>query len=408
MARALCLAMTILLPLSASSDTSPNAALKYWQAFAAIPSFTAVERARLMIDCLTMPLDAQAREYITQAGYALRMMRRGAAAQRCDWCIGWEDEGLKTLLPHVDAAKLLSSLACLRARVRFEEGHNTEAIEDILAAITLSRHVSQDGSLPSILAAHAIERRISQTLGFYLPSLPAEVIRNLKQRWECLPPRGSLATGVREEQALEMSWLIRKVKEANNKESLLALLSQLWHSEDEGRALFEDCGGTPANVLKHAEELRSWYALLAKQMELPLDQFEKQQEREAMRLAANPMYKRFAPAIIRCRWLQAEADVRHNLMSAAIAVQLGGREALQQYPDAMVGGSYEYVAFEGGFELRSKWTLDQKVRSRWRLGLAESLALTVGGRQDRPRPQVERTEKSARRENDGQVLRPSL
>jgi hypothetical protein len=223
---------------------------------------------------------------------------------------------------------------------------------------------------------------MSETLALNLPKLNAELIKDLKKRLDALPPGGSLATGVREEQLLETGCFVRQVKEAKDPGSLLVVMGRLRGSAEEGRGLLKDCGGTQAGVLKFIEELRSSYPRLAKRLDLPLDQFEKEQEREAMKLAANPMYKIFVPAIIRCRWLQAEADVRRALLSAALAVQLDGQGALKPYSDPVVGGPLEYVAFDGGFELRSRWKVDDPSRSKWNLGkrFAEPLVLTVGRR----------------------------
>jgi hypothetical protein len=386
MTRVLSLALTIFVLSStpAAADPPPdlaaNAALKHWQAFATVPEFTAAEKDKLTAECLTMPLDAQARRSVTRAKYALDMMHRGAKLPRCDWAIGWADEGLFNRLPYLESARVLSSLACLRARLRFEEGQSALATEDILAAMTLARHVSLDGSLPSILTRYAIERRMGETLARYLLRLDVGTLKDLNKDLGALPAGGSLATGVREEQILETGWYVRKVKEAEDHEAGLAVLSQLWGSREEGRVLLEECGGVPAGVVKYTEELRSWYPQLAKQMELPLDQFEKEQERAAIKFAANPMYKRFVPGILRCRWHKAQADVRRALLSAAVAVQLDGRDALKHHPDPAVGGPFDYVAFKGGFEVRSKWKLDKKLRSKWVLDPPETLVLTVGWR----------------------------
>src|SRR5262249_10376064 len=216
---------------------------------------------------------------------------------------------------------LLSGRACLRARLRFEEGQGAEAVADILAAMAMGRHASRDGSLPAILTGYAIERRMSETLARYLPKLDAKTLKNLKKRLDTLPAGGSLGAGVREEQILETGWFVRQVKEAKDKASVLAFLSHLW--PDEGRALLDDCGGTAAGVIQCTEELLAWYPQLAKQMELPLEEFEKEQHRAAAKLAANPMCKKFVPAILRCRWFKAQADVRRALLSAALAVPLG-------------------------------------------------------------------------------------
>jgi hypothetical protein len=386
MPRAMCLAMTLLVPFAVpvladqGPDLGANAALKYWQAFTTLPGFTAAEEDKLTADCLTMPLDAEARKTVTEAKYALDVMHRGAKLPRCDWAIGWADEGLANRLPYLERARLLSALACLRARLRFENGQNVEATQDILAAMTLGRHVTLDGSLPSILTGYAIERRLGDTLAGYLLRLDARTLKDVDKALNALPAGGSLATGVREEQILESGWYVRKVKEAEDHEAALAVLSELWGSREEGRALLEECGGTSVGVVKYTEELRSWYPQLARLMELPLDQFEQEQERAAIKFAANPMYKRFVPGILRCRWQKAQADVRRALLSAALAVQLDGRDALKLHPDPVAGGPFEYVSLEGGFELRSKCGLDEVLRSKLRLRRPETLVLTVGGR----------------------------
>jgi hypothetical protein len=50
---------------------------------------------------------------------------------------------------------------------------------------------------------------------------------------------------------------------------------------------------------------------------------------------------------------------------AALAVQLHGRDALKDHPDPVAGGPFEYAAFEGGFELRSRLK-DRDDKPAWR------------------------------------------
>ena len=107
-------------------------------------------------------------------------------------------------------------------------------------------------------------------------------------------------------------------------------------------------------MLKRAEEVRPWLARLPKKWDLPLDQFEKECE-EAMKRPGNPVQKLFAGVARGQRRRQATADVRRALLSAALAVRLDGEGALKKHPDPVGGGPFEYVAFDGGFELRSKW-----------------------------------------------------
>ena len=135
------------------------------------------------------------------------------------------------MLPHLEGAGLLSSVACLRARLRFDEGRNAEAIQDLLDAMTLSRHITLDGVNIMLLWGYSIENRVSQTLALYLPKLSAGMIKDLKTRLDALPKSESLAAALRiEEKCIEVS-VVRKVKEAKDKESLLAFLTQMLESE---------------------------------------------------------------------------------------------------------------------------------------------------------------------------------
>jgi hypothetical protein len=368
MLRAVCLVTTfiILSPGSASADTTSdlgaNAALKYWQAFATLPKLTAAEVQKLTGECLTLPLDAHTKETVTKAEYALQMLHEGAALPRCVWGIPYED-GLYVLLPHVEGVHVLSALACLRARIRFEEGHNAEAIDDLVAAMTLARHVSPDGILLTVVYGYNIERYPTETLALYLPKLDPKTIRELKTRLDALPAGGNPAAAMAYEEKSSLDWFVRTVKETKDKERLVALLSPLFLSEGEkkgqdptekARVFLEECGGSVAGVLKFAEEMRPCYASMAKKLELPVEEFEKEYEREAMKRAGNPVFKAFFPAVPKCRRAQARAEVRRALLLAALAVQLEGRDALKSRPDPVIGGPFEYVAFEGGFELRSK------------------------------------------------------
>src|SRR5262249_3618896 len=159
-----------------------------------------------------------------------------------------------------------------------------EAIDDILAAMTLGRHVSQEGVLMLTLVGYASDHRLGEALALHLPRLNAETLKDLKARLDALPPSGAPARGLRYEEKFWLDWCGRKVKEAKDRESLLALLA-LASQEPEGqggdakeraRAFLEACGGNADGVLKRAEEARPSYALMAKKLELPPDEFEKE------------------------------------------------------------------------------------------------------------------------------------
>src|SRR5262249_3555080 len=157
----------------------------------------------------------------------------GAVLPRCNWGIGYE-EGLYTRLPHVNAARMLSSLVGLRARLRFEEGRGSEAIDDIMAAMSLGRHVGREGSLIVVLVGNEIELRTMVPLASYLATLDAGLIKALERRLGALPPPESLATALRTVEKETLDWFVRKVREAKDQQSVLALLG--WIGVEEGKS----------------------------------------------------------------------------------------------------------------------------------------------------------------------------
>lgn len=386
MLRALCLTATVLFFSwsLASADTPPktadNAALKYWQAFATLPSLEKAEEERLRADSSTMPLDAEARDLVAKADYSLKMLHRAAALPRCDWGLSFED-GIEALLPHAQAARALSSLAYLRARMRFEADRTGDAIDDVVDALTLGRHTSRDGSLITVLVGYNIEQRGGQVLARYLPKLSPDAIKDLKSRLAALPRFGSPATALLTCELETVDWLIRQVEQAKDKESLLALLDRLAEPRS-GQTLLTECGGTAEGVVKFAEQLRPSYTRMATKLDLPLEEFEDEYDRMRDQEAGNPLFNPFFPALDHVRLAQARSEIYRAMLAAALAVELDGPEALEQHHDPVAGGSFEYVAFEGGFELRSHWKLDDRRLARRKLdkNYNKPLVLVVGQR----------------------------
>jgi RNA polymerase sigma factor (sigma-70 family) len=366
-----------------------NAALHYGQAFIALRRGGG-DPEKLFAQCLTMPLDAHARQLVTRSAYALRMMQRGSARPRCDWTTDFE-RGIDIPYTRADGARALSSRACLRIRMRFEEGKSADAIDDLIAALTLARHVSLDGTLDSLRAGQDIEQRMGEALALYLPKLDVGAIKILKKRLAALPAGGSVTTATTRMGENLLDWIVGEVKEAPDRDSLLAFLTQLCGDKREsaekrlaqGKVFLQECGGTAKGVTQRAEQLRPGLARLAKKLDLPPKQVKKEWDREEKELAGTPVFKLFAPVLHNIRIRQAQADVRRALLSAALAVRLDGQDALKKHPDPLAGESFEYTAFKGGFELRSQWKPDEKLRLKWKLSesLAAPLTLTVGRRE---------------------------
>jgi hypothetical protein len=204
-----------------------------------------------------------------------------------------------------------------------------------------------------------------------------------------LPPSGTQVAALKYEEQFALEWFIRKVKAAKDNKTLIALLGQSsdWEikardSNERGRIFLEKCGGSVAGVLKAAQEVRGSYARLGKKMDLPLDQFEKEYEQEVNKQADNLVFRVIFPAQNKIRLAQLRMDLRRALLSAALAVQLDGRDALKKHPDPVTGGPFDYVPFAGGFELRSRWKLDDRLRTKWKVDkrLDQPVMLVAGSR----------------------------
>jgi len=351
--------------LVSAGDDSPlgtNAALKYWQAFATLPKLTDAEQKVLIKEFPTMPLDAHARELVTSAEYSLRMMYRGAAVRPCDWGIGWKDDGAETRLPQLSAARVLTALASLRARMSFEKGRPQAAVDDIVAALTLGRQVSLDGSLIGVITGYAIEAHTYDALAIDLPRLNADTLNDLKSRLAALPPGGRPALAIKDAEENTVEWIGGKVKETKDVAELQKLLIDLGLIEGKdqdktakARALVEECGGNKEGFLQRLDDMRSAYALISAKLDLPLERSEKEFESVTKGLEANPLYKLVFPSALACRRAQARTDIRRSLLAAAIDIQLNGRDALKNHPDPVTGAPFELTAFDGGYELRSSW-----------------------------------------------------
>lgn len=355
------------------ADLGANAALKYWCAFSTMPKLDETFSAG---DSRTMPLDDKAKALVASAAYSLEQMHYGAALPRCVWAPSMEEDGVRTRLPYLTAARNLAALAVLRIRLRFEEGKKAEAVDDAVDALTLGRHASGDGTLISVLVGIAVDQLVTDVLAEHLPELDAAALKKLAARLEALPPRETAAQAMRlGEEHGGLEWFIRQVKATKNKDQLLALLDEMTAGDGptKGKELLEACGGTAEGVIKYAEQTRPLYEIAAKKMDLPPDQFDEEMAAMAKGEAKdNPIFKLLFPAITHVRRAEAHYQVRQALRKAALAILIDGPDAAKAKPDPFGDGPFEYVPFDGGFELRSKFKAQDK-----------PVSLTVGRRKDK-------------------------
>jgi hypothetical protein len=345
------------------ADLAANAALKYWQAFSTMPK---LDEKFQPGDVGTMPLDAKTKELVASAAYSLEQLHYGAALPRCVWAISLEEDGIRTLLPECQAARNLVALARLRIRLRFSEGKTAEAVDDAIDALTLGRHVSRDGTLIAVLVGIAIDQGVTDTLAADLPRLDAAALKKLAARLEALPPDYTAADAIRVgEERAGLDWFIRQVKATTDKDKLIILLEELGVSEGGGskakaEAFLEECGGTAEGVVKYAEQSRSLYAAAAQALALPPGEFEKAWDALDKKAAGNPVSHLLFPAVNHVRQAEDRLLTRRALRKAALAILIDGPDAAKTQSDPFGNGPFEYIPFDGGFELRSKFKAQDK------------------------------------------------
>src|SRR5262249_38901777 len=241
-----------------------------------------------------------------------------------------EEEGVAALLPQMTPSRVLASLACIRARMRFEEGRNAEAITDLVDALTMARHVSLDGSLIGVLVGYNGENRVNEAIALHLPKLKPEAIKEPQKRLAAVPQGNRPAAGLRICEERTVVWFIRKVKESKSNEQLLTFFTEMGLADGKTQEaatiktsdFLKECGGNAAGVAKFAQEMLPTYARMAEKLDLSLEQFDQEFEREKTKQAGNPVFKVFFPAIPKVRQDQARMEVRRAMLAAAIAVQL--------------------------------------------------------------------------------------
>jgi hypothetical protein len=345
-------------------DLNDNAALKYWRAFALMPHLSDEEQNKYREGASTMPLDDKVKELVSKCDPAFHELHHAAKVTHCAWSMNIVD-GIYARMPECPAARTLATLGALHIRLRFEEKRNAEAVDAALDLIKLGRDISTGGTIIGVLVGIAVEAVATEAVAANLPRLGAAALTDFSSRLNKLPAMGTVAAAMSfgEERGF-LIWFIGEVEKCKDKDALLKLLESILRTESsndvaqEAKAFLAACGGNKEGVLKQTEAARPAYKRWAKNLSLPLDQFQKFWEREEKEvLPTNIVMKTMAPALQHCRLSEARYEARRKLLNAAIAVQLEGQQALKSHGDPFGNGPFEYSAFDGGFELKSKLKL---------------------------------------------------
>lgn len=193
-----------------------NAALRYWPGFHFLPKFDDKQQAVLDSWHADKVDTTAATALLTQGRRTLRYFHQGAAIQRCDWGLNF-DEGFELLLPYLSMARDTARLAMLDARVRFDAGDTRGAVENLADAFCLARHAGAHDILVSIMVQYACEAMVADFVKPRIDKFNSADRAYLLTRLETLPAGGSIERSVRVERETGLNWIIRAVEKAKDR-----------------------------------------------------------------------------------------------------------------------------------------------------------------------------------------------
>jgi len=229
-ALAVLVAMCSPTPLEAQSPPAvnhqdlENAAVKYLRADAVLrQSYTLAPDAVAKLEkALASPLDGEDERLVAAAEDALVEFQHGAAIKRCDWTMSEEDGALANTA-HRGAITELVAVSGLRARLRFRDGDTPGAMDDALAAMAATRHLSVDGSLASVLFGYKLERAITGVLARNLLRFSPAELNDLASGLGTLPSGFSLGTAF-ESEKVRRNELLAIAQDAKSRDELIERL----------------------------------------------------------------------------------------------------------------------------------------------------------------------------------------
>jgi hypothetical protein len=343
----------------AKPDRGANAAVKYWQAFALLPTLDK-DQEKLLQDWNKVPLDAAALKLIDGSRGSREYLHRGAKLQGCDWSLDYED-GIFLRLPYLPKSRTLARLAALHARYEFEQRHWKSGAEDVTALLKLARHLEMDPIMIVQLLGYMIETTAIETAAPYLPELKPILPEAVCAVVDALPAGPTLPQMVLKEKQVGAMWLIQRLKDAEqHKEgSWQDVWKEVLQVPTEGdqspnRDLLQSAK-TIEQAIKMLEDFLPLYDQLANMMASPWKEFDaKYPDFFKKAKAANPLAGFFLPAMDRVVASQRRAETQMALFKAALAVVEGGPDKLEDIKDPFGAGPFEYRALDNGFELKSK------------------------------------------------------
>lgn len=218
--------------------------------------------------------------------------------------------------------RALANLAILRAQVRFHQERPAQAVEDLLAAMALARHVGQTPLMLAQIVAISIESKAIDVLAAHLPELTAEQRAALPLRLDSLPKAATAAELFDGERRYGDRQL--HAQQTPQVDAVMAAMAPVYEA-------------AAANADRSPEQFRQ--ELEAAVEALPEDP-----------PAAKVIAQSLVPALVPYQKSRARQQVKGQMLRVAVGIVDEGPTALERQPPSE---QFEHRPVQGGFILRA-------------------------------------------------------
>ena len=199
---------------SHANTSHANAALVYWQAFAAMQELD----SELLESRLPKSIElSQVNAVLSSCEYSLRLLHLASEQDVCDWGLP-DGLGPDLQLPHLVRARRLARAAILRSRIRMIEG-DTRALDDVAAVLKLTDQLAADSYLVGALVSGAVQEELVELLADQIWMLKDEQVELLQDLLAGIDEREIFVRAMEDERELS-SWIRGLVQRQQGDESL--------------------------------------------------------------------------------------------------------------------------------------------------------------------------------------------
>jgi hypothetical protein len=245
---------------AASSATTTNPAERYPQIFKDLDA-ARLDSSPEINDVDDTALDAATASFLKRHEAGVIALQDAAKLPAADW--GTTEAMREWMHETLSPARRATTLLVLQSRFDLAQGRPQQAVDDLLAAISLGRNIGRQKLLVSRLVEIGIETQATDHLIAMIPSLPRDVVKTLPGKIVALP------------------------KPASGKETMLA-------EHAFGQSELRKQPNEPATVAAF-EAARPFYVALGDAMTQTPAAFAKTVDDEAAKLPDNPFVQTVAP-----------------------------------------------------------------------------------------------------------------